>query len=131
MEDHRQRNANKARSLAAAPWADLLKQSPWTQTLFRDVTRAGHQRRTKVGLIWIGTTLRLEARGHRLELRPGSDGITAVFVDDGVESRSVAADLDSPPSALIDLWMPVLDAQKRLDDERAAQAQSEGEIVAD
>jgi len=43
-------------------------------------TRAGFSRRTKVNFIWLGTTLRLEARGSKLELRPTPQGIVAAFV---------------------------------------------------
>jgi hypothetical protein len=129
MEDHKARESGRNRALAAAPWADRLKQSEWTQTLFRDVTRAGHLRRTKVGLIWIGTTLRLEARGHRLELQPAPTGIMASFLHDGEETSRVPVDMEASPAVLIDAWMPVIDAQKKIDDENAKQALAEVEYA--
>ncbi len=131
IDDQKSRDAGKKNALAAAPWATRLKQSTWTQTLFRDVTRAGYLRRTKVALIWIGTTLRLEARGHRVELRPGPLGITATFLHGTVEKKTIPVDMDASPDVLINLWMPILDEQKKIDDEHAAEilAQVDAEAV--
>ena len=33
-----------------------------------------------MNIIWLGTTLRLQAREHRLELRPTPDGVMAYFL---------------------------------------------------
>ena len=87
----------------------------------QQATLAGRQRRIKVNLMWIGTTLRLEARGHRLELRPGSKGVTAVFLRGSEEVTQQPVDLSSDPANLTSAWMAVLDEQKRLDDAQAAQ----------
>ncbi len=128
LEDQKSRDVVRNRALAVAPWAERLKHAEWTKTLLTDVTRAGYLRRTKVALIWIGTTLRLEARGHKLELRPTPNGITAVFIHQGEESRAVLVDLDTPPTGLINVWMPILDEQKKLDDENAARLLAAGEM---
>jgi hypothetical protein len=97
-----------------------LKREPFAQTLMQQATLAGRISRTKVNLMWIGTTLRLEARGHRLELRPGAKGITAVFLRGAAEVRQEPIDLSGNPKKLVGEWMLVLDEQKRIDDEQAA-----------
>lgn len=119
IEDGDRREAERKRAKAAAPWAERLKRDPWTQTLMQQAARAGYQRRTKVNLIWIGTTLRLEARGHRLELRPAADGIAAVFLKGVEETKRETIDLGGDPGKLVGEWMPILDAQKKFDDEQA------------
>ena len=122
LEDQRGREAEKNRAKAAAPWADKLKRDPWTQKLMQVSTRAGFQRRIKVNLIWIGTTLRLEAVGHRLEFRPYPDGIRAVFMQGPQELEVRAVDLAVDPGKMIAEWMVTLEAQKKMDDEAARNA---------
>jgi hypothetical protein len=73
-----------------------------------------------VNLMWIGTTLRMEARGHRLEMRPGPKGIAAVFLRGTEEARREPIDLAGDPQHLIAEWMVILDEQKRIDDAQAA-----------
>ena len=96
------REAERRDALAAAPHAERLKSGPFTEKLLELATVAGHRVRTKVHFVWIGSTLRLEARSRRLELRPAADGVLAVFLEDGREIRSAAADLDGDPAPLID-----------------------------
>ena len=88
----------------------------------QQATIGGRQRRIKVNLMWIGTTLRLEARGHRLELRPGPKGIVAVFLRGTDEVKQEPVDLAGDPRKLTGEWMAILDEQKRIDDEHAAAA---------
>jgi hypothetical protein len=83
-------------------------------------TRAGFERRTKVNLIWVGTTLRLEARGQRLELRPGPRGIAAVFLQGTEQVKEEPVDLKSDPAKLVASWMTLVEVQKKQDDEQAA-----------
>jgi hypothetical protein len=113
LEENRRRDAERERALAAAPWAERLKSSSYTSGLMQQATIAGRQRRIKVNLLWIGTTLRLEARNHRLELRPEPEGITAVFLHDNEESRRHAIDLSGEPQTLVSEWMPLLDESLR------------------
>jgi hypothetical protein len=129
LDEGNRREVEKARAKASAPWAERLKQDPWTQNLMQQATRAGYQRRVKVNLVWIGTTLRLEARGCRLELRPQPDGIAAVFAGGAGESKSQAIDLRKDPQALVAEWMAIVDLQKKLDDEQAAKVLAEEEIL--
>jgi hypothetical protein len=120
LDEGRRRDGDRIRSLAIAPWAEQLKNGPYVPALMRQATIAGHQRRMKVNLVWIGTTLRLEARGHRLELRPTPDGVAAVFLAAGEEIRKEKLDLASDPQTVISEWMVALDEQKRIDDAAAA-----------
>ena len=62
----------------------------------------------KVNFIWLGTTLRMEAREERLELEPTPSGVDAVFPD-----RRVALDLDGKPGRLIQEWLETLDRKIR------------------
>jgi hypothetical protein len=116
MDEDRRRAVERARSLAEAPWAYRLKNEPYAQALMQQATVAGRQRRTKVNLAWIDTTLRLEARGQRLELRPTPDGIVAVFLRGSEEITRQPIDLAHDPKKLTAEWMPIIEEQKRLDD---------------
>jgi hypothetical protein len=120
LDQSTRRDRERDLAIAAAPWAERLKRDPYTQTLMQQATVAGRQRRIKVNLLWIGTTLRLEARGHRLELRPGPKGVAAVFLRGPEEVRQEPVDLSVDPQKLTSDWMAVLDEQKRIDDEQAA-----------
>jgi hypothetical protein len=131
IDEGKRREQDKARAKASAPWAERLKQDPWTQNLMQRATKAGYQRRTKVNLAWIGTTLRLEARGHRLELRPQPDGIAAVFLHGTEESKQQPVDLKKDSQKLVAEWMVILDAQKKLDDEQAKAFAAEDETEAE
>ena len=127
LEDHKRRETERRSTAAAAPWAERLKNSPYTQALMQEATRAGFQIRTKVNLIWIGTTLRLEARNHRLELRPTAQGIAAVYLKGAEELKKTNIDLSGKPAAILKDWMAMLEAQRHEDLAAAAQAQAEAE----
>jgi hypothetical protein len=105
LDESRRRDRDRELALAIAPWAERLKREPFAQTLMQQATLAGRQRRIKVNLMWIDTTLRLEARGHRLELRPGRNGITAVFLRDGEEQGQEPVDLANDPQTLVTKWI--------------------------
>jgi hypothetical protein len=120
LDQSARRDRERELALAAAPWAERLKREPFAQSLMQQATLAGRQRRIKVNLMWIGTTLRLEARGHRLELRPGAKGVAAVFLRSTEEVRQEPVDLAGDPQKLVGKWMVILDEQKRIDDEQAA-----------
>ena len=119
VDQNPRREADRGRALAAAPWADRLKHEPYAQDLMRHATLAGRQRRMKVNLSWIEeTTLRLEARSQRLELRPTPHGVVAVFLLENEEVRREPVDLAGDPQTLTSAWMADLDAQKLIDDAR-------------
>jgi len=123
------REEDRKRALAVAPWAEKLKTLPWARTLAQQATRAGFPRRIRVGMVWLGTTLRLEARESRLDLLPQPDGVLAVFLRGREELGRRAVDITGDPQLLVDEWMAMLDAQKTLDD--AAAAAAEAAIEAD
>jgi hypothetical protein len=125
LDERGRREAERERAKASAPWADQLKKAPWTQTLMQKATRAGHQRRIKVNLLWIGTTFRLEALGHRMELRPEPGGINAVFLQGPQELEQQEVDLAGDPEKLIHEWMQILDEQKKMDVEAASKARAD------
>jgi hypothetical protein len=109
LDDSRKRETERDRRLAVAPWAERLKREPFAEALMRQATLAGRQRRMKVNLAWIETTLRLEARDHRLELRPTPQGVVAVFLRETEEVKRAPVDLAGDPQGLTDEWMAAID----------------------
>lgn len=101
----------KKRKLAAAPYADQLRDGPFTQGLLAAATRIGFSKRTKVYIVWLETTLRLEARNLRLELRPSPDGIQAHYLTEGQETAKEAVDLKGDPAKLAERWLANLEAR--------------------
>ncbi|MBI1786746.1 MAG: hypothetical protein HYR60_04220 [Acidobacteria bacterium] len=99
------RRSDRARTLAAAPFAEQLKNGPFTAGLMRHATRIGFGWRTKVYIVWLGGTLRLEAREHRLELRPTPDGVMAHWLLNGQETRKEKVDLAANPETLARRWL--------------------------
>jgi hypothetical protein len=120
MDNSRRQDGDRGRLLAIAPWAEKLKREPYGQALMREATIAGRGRRMKVNLAWIDSTLRLEARDERLELRPTPKGVVAVFLHGKQEVKQQPIDLATDAKKLTDEWMDLIDEQKRVDDELAA-----------
>ncbi|MGO4881959.1 MAG: hypothetical protein ACLP59_14190 [Bryobacteraceae bacterium] len=103
--DARTRDSDRARAQASAAYAEQIRTGPYAAELMKQVTRMGYAMRTKVNLVRLGTTLRLEARGQKLELRPTPAGVVAVFVEQGVETRSVPVDMAGSPEPLAREWL--------------------------
>jgi hypothetical protein len=101
----RAREAEKASAKAAAPWAEELKKGPFTIELLKQAARIGFSLRLKVHVAWLGTTLRLEARDRRMELRPTAAGVLAAYLENGVETRSEPLDLGGDPGELVRRWL--------------------------
>ena len=101
----RQRERDRAETQAAAPYAEELKKSAFTSDLMKFAARVGFEKRTKVHLAWLGSSLRLEARERRVELRPTASGIQAIYVDDGQEVRKEPVDLAGSAEAFIRAWL--------------------------
>ena len=103
--EYLRREEEQMRRSAEAPWADQLRQSDFTGKLLDEAAAEGHRLRTKVYVAWLDTTLRLEARGRRLELRPTASGILAVFIpgpgDESTVERELPLALDSDPADLL------------------------------
>ena len=119
LDDTRRRESDRQRLLSVAPWAERLKSEPYARDLMRVATIAGRERRMKVNLVWLDTTLRLEARGHRLELRPTADGVAAVFLRGSEEIWKQPVDLAGDPQKLTGEWMAALDEAKRASSSKA------------
>jgi hypothetical protein len=103
--ESRRRDSDRKRALAAAPWAEQLKTADYTKQLFEKSAIAGHRIRAKIYIAWVGTTLRLEARGRILELQPTAGGIVAKYVNrDGLEVQT-PIDLASDPQLLLNQWL--------------------------
>jgi hypothetical protein len=106
LGDHRERReADRASAIAAGPWAEQLKTSEWTRKLLDHAAAASQRMRAKLYMTWIGSTLRLEVRERRLELRPTPSGIVAVLLSRGQELHSEPVGLDGEPTNLIDRWL--------------------------
>jgi hypothetical protein len=104
-QQQRARERDRAAAQAAAPFAEELKKGPFTAELLKQAARVGFEKRVKVHVAWLGSTLRLEARDRRLELRPGASGVTAVYLEDGKEVRSAPADLKGSAEEFIRAWL--------------------------
>ncbi|MBZ5621134.1 MAG: hypothetical protein LAQ69_20770 [Acidobacteriia bacterium] len=101
----RARASERARAQAAAPNAEELKNGPYTAELLRQAARVGHGMRLKVQIAWLGSTLRLEVRERRLELRPTPDGIVAAYLENNQETRTEPLDLKGSPEELVREWL--------------------------
>jgi hypothetical protein len=105
--EHQRRQEERTRAVAVGPWAEQLKNGPFTQKLFDQAALAGHRIRTKIYMAWFDDTLRLEARQRRLELRPTAEGIMAAFIEIDGATKTQAVDLKSDPSELLREWLGV------------------------
>jgi len=105
QRDQRHRQSEKARALAAAPFADELKSGRFTQDFLVHATNIGFSQRTKVQPTWLGTTLRLQAKERRLEFRPTPDGVFAFFFEDNQEKGSEIVDMKGNAEDLAKRWL--------------------------
>jgi hypothetical protein len=103
--ERQRREDDQARLRAIAPWAEKLKTSDYTKKLFDEAALAGHRIRTKIYMAWMDSTVRLEAKGRRLELRPTPDGIVAAFIQPGGETVTEPLDLEGEPQLLLNKWL--------------------------
>jgi hypothetical protein len=104
-QQRRSRDRERAEAQAAAPHAEELKKGPFTAELLKQATRVGFEKRTKVHIAWLGSTLRLEARERRVELRPTASGVQAVYLEDGQETRAEPLDLKGDAEKFIRDWL--------------------------
>lgn len=103
----KQADAERARAKAVQPLSEELRNGKFTGELLSEITRLSHGLRTKVYISWIGSTLRLEAREHRLELVPTPDGVIANELVNATTVSSAAVDLKNKkgPKALAESWL--------------------------
>jgi len=99
------RSEELARTMAIAPWAAQLKSSEFTKVLLDKAAQTGHRLRTKVYVAWLDTTLRLEAKGRKLDLEPTAEGIRANFVEPNGEVSHKGVDLNGDPGELLRDWL--------------------------
>ena len=105
QRDAKNRASDKAKALAAAPFAEALKTGPFTHDFLMHATQIGFSQRTKVQPTWLGSTLRLQAKERRLELRPTPDGVLAHFFEDNEEKGSELVDLNGSAEELAKRWL--------------------------
>src|SRR3954468_18102333 len=104
-QQRKSRDRDLAAAKAAAPNAEVLKKGPFTAELLKQATRVGFEKRTKVHIAWLGTTLRLEARERRVELRPPPAGIDAVYLEEGQETRRQPLDVKGNAETFVREWL--------------------------
>src|SRR3984885_7680866 len=102
-----QREAARSAALEIAPYAEALRQGPFKDGLLTACRDIGHRQRILVRPVWVDSTLRLEAGARKLELRPTSSGVLAVFFEGGIERESTPVDLSSDPVKLAEKWFKV------------------------
>ena len=107
QRDARHRASEKAKALAAAPYADELKSGSFTHDFLAHTTRIGFSQRTKVQPTWLGSTLRLDAKEKRLELRPTPEGVRAFFFEEGEDKGNELIDLKGSAEQLAKRWLGV------------------------
>jgi hypothetical protein len=104
--DHERRDAERNEALLRAPYVDALKNSAFTTKLLTECRTVGHGLRVLVKFVWIGETLRLDAKNKRMELIPTALGINAVSsIDGGETSRSIVNMEKDDPAALARDWL--------------------------
>lgn len=107
-----QRDAERDQARTAQPWAEQLRKGAFTQELLAQATRIGHGARAKVYISWTGSTLRLDARDRRMELRPTANGVVVDFYQGGQHLASRTIDLKGSPSALAEEWLAGMTAPR-------------------
>ena len=110
LRDRQRGEQERREKQAAVPFAAELRSGPFGRDLLAQATRLGFLKRTKVYIAWIDTTLRLDAKNLRLELRPTSNGVTAHQFDSGIESAHQLIDLQGDPAQLAQNWLSKLES---------------------
>ena len=103
--EQQRRTAEQAASKASAPWAEKLRKSEYTQQLFEQAAVTGHRLRTKIYMSWMDSTLRLEAKGRAMELRPTPAGIVSVFLEPDGKVKTEPLVLEGNPRELLQRWL--------------------------
>jgi hypothetical protein len=99
------REAARSQALEIAPYAEALRNGPFVNGLLTACRDIGHRRRTLVRPVWVNSTLRLEAGAKKLELRPTSAGVLAVFFEGAKEQESIPIDLSGDPVKIAEKWL--------------------------
>lgn len=104
-EEIAQREAERLATLAAAPVAEALKSGPFTEKLLTACRLIGHRQRTMVRFTWLDTTLRLEAKQRRLDLKPTPQGVEATYTENGAQTARELLTLDEDAEAFATQWL--------------------------
>jgi len=107
-QEQQRRKDERSHAVAIAPHAEALRRSTFTKDLLTHAVRIGHPMRVKVNMVWVGSTLRLDARDLRLELQPTPDGVVAVTSRGGEQVTRQPLDLQGDPELLAQTWMSQL-----------------------
>jgi hypothetical protein len=99
------REAARSAALEIAPYAEALRNGPFTDGLLTACRDIGHRRRILVRPVRVDSMLRLEAGDKKLELRPTPSGVLAVFFEGGVEQDRAPIDLSSDPAKVAEKWL--------------------------
>jgi desulfoferrodoxin (superoxide reductase-like protein) len=103
--NQKQADAERSRAKSVQPVAEELRNSKFTSDLLTEVTRISHGLRTKVYITWIGATLRLEAREHRMEFTPTADGVVATTYSGAKQTGTQQIDLKKSPKPIAEKWL--------------------------
>ena len=104
--ERERREQDRNAALLRAPYVDALKKSVFTSDLLTHCRTIGHGQRVLVQFLWIGETLRLNAKNKRMELSPSPEGIVAVMSVDGTETSRATVDTEKDdPQALASHWL--------------------------
>lgn len=104
-EEQARREADRQTALAAAPVAEALKSGPFTEKFLTACRTIGHSQRTMVRFTWLDTTLRLEAKERRLDLKPTAQGVEATFYVNNESTAQQLLTLNEDPEALAKQWL--------------------------
>jgi hypothetical protein len=99
------REQAREHALRTAPYAELLRSSPFTSQLLTACRTEGHRLRRLVRITWLEGTLRLETGTSRLDLEPVPDGVRATIRHDGEAIHSEMVDFDADPQLLARRWL--------------------------
>jgi hypothetical protein len=101
QRDRERREAERNAALLRAPFVEALKSSAFTSELLTQCRTIGHGQRVLVQFVWIGETLRLNAKNKRMDLTPSSEGIVAVMSLDGMETDRATVDPNKDDAAAL------------------------------
>lgn len=104
-EENARREAERQAVLAAAPVAEALKSGPFTEKFLTACRLIGHQQRTMVRFTWLESTLRLEAKERRLDLKPTVQGVEAAFYVNNEPTAKQLLTLNEDPEELARQWL--------------------------
>ncbi|WP_031499184.1 hypothetical protein [Bryobacter aggregatus] len=104
-EELERREADRQTALAAAPVAEALRTGPFTEKFLTACRSLGHQQRTMVRFTWLDTTLRLEAKEKRLDLKPTAAGVEASFFLNQELTGTEMLTLSEDPDGLAQRWL--------------------------